>query len=88
MLLMGSDTTWKRNKARQEGGLDLMMKVLWALPNGFFAWCLCVRACVVDGWWKGQWGFSSAEVSPHCLKVLYPIVFSSTCHMSTAAVSL
>lgn len=46
---MGTDRTWKRNKARQKrngGELDLMMRVLSApLRNGFLP-AMCVYVCV------------------------------------------
>lgn len=51
---MGTDRTWKRNKARQErngGELDLMMRALSApLGNGFSP-AMCVYVCVkwMDG---------------------------------------
>lgn len=56
---MGTDRTWKRNKARQKRNgaeLDLVMRVLSApLRNGFFFAC-CVCVCEVDGWWVGVCG--------------------------------
>ena len=55
-LLMGTDRTWKRNKARQKrngGELDLMMRVLSApLLNGFSP-AVCVCVCEGDGWRRG-----------------------------------
>lgn len=77
-LLMGTDRTWKRNKARQKrnvGVLDLMMRVLSApLRNGFSLAMPCV--CEVDGWWRG-WGFFTCWSFLLCLRLFCPFVLSS-----------
>lgn len=78
-LLMGTDRTWKRNKARQErdgGELDLMMRVLSApLRNGFSP-AVCV--CVCESWMDSG-GVSRAFhllkfpcLKPFCAFVLSP----------------
>lgn len=80
---MGTDRTWKRNKARQKRNgaeLDLMMRVLSApLRNGFFC-VLRVCVCEVDGWWVGVCGvfhllkFPSLSKTPLSLRPQPPSV--------------
>lgn len=78
-LLMGTDRTWKRNKARQKrngGELDLMMRVLSApLRNGFCLPCVCM--CVWRGLMvEGLVGFFTCWSFPLCLKPFCPFVLS------------